>query len=300
MYAGQVLLLSRRATRRHFLFTPDEAGLVEQLFWYSLAWAARKYGIVVHAACLMSTHWHLVVTDTRGEYSRFLQRLDRMMALGIKALRGWPGEVFDKCQTSALELTCSEAVIKELGYTIANPTSSFAVRYSKDWPGVRTSVEDLGNRTVTASRPDFYFDPKNADWDESIELEIEMPECLLDEYRLELARARVTDRVRENEREAWQEAQKHGIGFMGPRRALRQPHTRRARSYETFGSRNPRFSAAGNVEVAVAVVKRNRKFDADYDEALARWQAGDRDVLFPFGTWWMRVHHGVRCHPPPS
>jgi hypothetical protein len=43
-----------------------------------------------------------------------------------------------------------------------------------------------------------------------------------------------------------------------------------------------------------------RKFEADYDRALARWTAGDRRVVFPYGTWWMRVHHGVRVAPRPS
>jgi hypothetical protein len=123
---------------------------------------------------------------------------------------------------------------------------------------------------------------------------------LEESYGAELARERIADRVRQNEHDAWERGRREGIPFMGPRRALRQEHTRRAKSYETFGSINPRFSAAGDEEVARATVERNRHFEESYDDALSRWQAGDRDAIFPFGTWWMRVHHGVRCHPPPS
>jgi hypothetical protein len=45
----------------------------------------------VHCATVMSTHEHLVVTDTRGELPRFLQELHRLLALGIKVLRKWEG-----------------------------------------------------------------------------------------------------------------------------------------------------------------------------------------------------------------
>ncbi len=37
----------------------------------------------------------------------------------------------------------------------------------------------------------------------------------------------------------------------------------------------------------------------DYKDALGRWVEGVRDVLFPAGTYWMRVHHGVECSAPP-
>ena len=80
---------------------------------------------------------------------------------------------------------------------------------------------------------------------------------------------------------------------------MRTPHMARARSYEVFGKVNPRFSAAGNAELARAKVAELQRFDADYDVALAGWEAGNRKVLFPYGTWWMRVHHKVRVRPPP-
>ena len=79
----------------------------------------------------------------------------------------------------------------------------------------------------------------------------------------------------------------------------RTPHTARARGYEVFGKLGPRFRAAGNVELAVAKVRELRQFDADYDTALARWTAGDRSAVFPWGTWWMKMHHQVRVRPPP-
>jgi len=77
------------------------------------------------------------------------------------------------------------------------------------------------------------------------------------------------------------------------------PHTKRARSYEVFGSLDPQFAAAGNRAAATEAVKRLRAFKAQYVRALAAWTAGDRNASFPQGTWWMRVCHGARCGPGP-
>ena len=86
---------------------------------------------------------------------------------------------------------------------------------------------------------------------------------------------------------------------MGARRVLRQAHTKRARSYEAFGSLNPQFAAAGYRGAAADAVRRLRAFNTQYDQALAAWTEGKRTVRFPVGTWWMRVCHGARCGPAP-
>jgi hypothetical protein len=234
--------------------TPDAQGVMEGIFWYSLGLALLRTGVKVCAACVMSTHYHLVIVDENARLPEFLHALNRNLALAVKAYRGWPAEVFDKCQASAIELVCPEAVIKEMGYTSANPTKSFA---------------------------------------------IELPAMLTDAMTAEEARGRIALREREVEREGWDDAQEKGHSFLGAERALRQPHTRRARSYEKFGSRNPRFSAGGNAEAAAAAIARNVAFDTAYDEALKHWCHGDRRrAVFPAGTWWMRVHHNARCRPP--
>lgn len=291
--------LSRRTTRRHFLLTPDEPRLVEQAYWYCLAVAAKTHGVLVHAACLMSTHSHEVVTDVRGELPRFLQTFHRLLALSTKALRGWPEEVFNKRSSGAHALLSPEAVVESIAYLVANPVEALAVRYAKDWPGAHTLPRDVGVRTIRVKRPAFYFDPDNPDWPDEIELRLEIPALLQENYGDELARTRITQRARDRERAAWRKAKRSGIPFLGAKRVLRLPHTKRAKSYEVFGSLNPQFAAAGDSRAAACTVRRIRLFNAQYDEALARWTAGNRKVLFPAGTWWMRVCHGARCRPPP-
>jgi len=269
------------------------------MIWAVSRRTTRRHFVLVHAGCLMSTHSHEVITDVRGELSLFLQTFRRHLAVCVKAIRGWPGEVFDKRSTGAHELLTPEATIESLAYLIANPVEAMAVRYAKDWPGAQTLPRNIGSRVVKVRRPTHYFDPDNPKWPEVIELRLQMPTALELDYGTELARERIAQRVKEREHRAWQESKRTGIPFLGHRRVLRQAHTKRASSDEAFGSLNPQFAAAGHREAATEAVKRLRAFNAQYDEALAAWTSGKRTVLFPRGTWWMRVHHGARCGPAP-
>jgi len=295
----QVWSIDRRTTRRYFLFRPDQRGEVENLFWYCLAICAAKNGIIVHAACLMCTHIHIVYTDVRGVQPNFKRDFHRLFANGLKALIGWPEEVFKAGSGGEHEPLDEHALIEDIGYVIANPVAAFAVRRAEDWPGAKTLPRDIGRRVVRAKFPGVYFDPNNPDWPPVVELRLEMPESLVAAFGMEGARRRIADVVKRIEREAVAKAKNKGISFGSAKRAMRVAHTVRARAYEVFGKINPRFRAAGNLALARAKVLELRRFHAMYDEALRRWSAGDRWVLFPHGTWWMRVHHGVRCHPPP-
>ena len=300
MIAGKIWAVDRRTTRRYFLFSPDSEGRIEDAFWYCLGVCAKKYGIEIHAALLMSTHPHLVYTDTRGLQPLFKREFHRLFAHCVKAIRGWPEEVFKPNSPGGEhEPLNEEALVESIGYLIGNPPTAFAVRYSKDWPGAKTLPQDIGTRVVRAKRPDVYFDPNNPDWPEWAEVRLVMPDSLVEKYGAEGARRRIADVVRRHEHKAFSEAKARGIAFKGARRVVRTPHTVRARSYEVFGKINPRISAAGDAELAAAKISQLRQFDADYDDTLARWTAGDRRAVFPHGTWWMRIHHGVRVRPPP-
>ncbi len=296
---GKTWALSRRTTRRYFLLNPDQAREIEQCYWYCLGVCAQRFGVIVHAGCLMSTHSHEVVTDVRGVLPRFVQEFHRLLALTTKALRGWPGEVFDKRSTGQHELLTPEATIEALAYLISNPVEASAVRYAKDWPGAHTLPHDIGTRVVKVRRPRHYFDQKNPDWPDVVTLRLEMPTALELDHGTELAHQRIAQRVKEREHRAWQASKRTGIAFIGARRVMQQRHTKRARSEEAFGSLNPQFAAAGHRGAATEAVRRLRAFNAQYDEALAAWTAGKRTMCFPVGTWWMRVHHGARCGPAP-
>lgn len=300
---GVTYLVTRRCTRRYFLFRPDADRTMEKAFWYCLAVVANKYGIVVHSVMLMSDHLHLVLTDVRGILPDFFEELHRILALVTKAHRGWPEEVFNKSQTSAVALLTPDVIVAKMAYVVANATLAGLVRFAEEWPGAMSRVRDIGARVVRAERPALWFDAESesVDWPDVVELPIVMPKAVLAVHgSIEAAQGAIADVVKELEREASAEAKKRGRPFMGAERAVKVKITERGSSWELFGARNPTFAAGGDPEVAHEAVERLHAFRTAYREALAKWCAGDRDVVFPAGTWWMRVHHRARCVPRPE
>ena len=58
--------------------------------------------------------------------------------------------------------------------------------------------------------------------------------------------------------------------------------------------------AAKSKWVRIERLRRNRLWLEAYEKAMRRFKAGERDVVFPYGTYKMRVYYGVLCEPPPG
>jgi REP element-mobilizing transposase RayT len=286
---GATYLLTRRVLRRHLLLRPDAA--ITNLLVYALAVSARRYGIQVHALCAMSTHLHLVVTDEHGVLPRFLQFFHRIVALGTKVLRAWEGPVWDHEATSAVRLTTREAVVQKIAYTLANPVAAGLVRHASEWPGAKVLASELGLGLLRAARPEAYFDASNPDWPEEATLEVSLPPAIgtaeADDFRREVA----AELARE---EAKAHAEMPRAAVLGADRAVRVSPYERATSFEALRALNPTFAVGhGNGDAWRRAAAAVRSFRATYRAALERWCAGVRSVLFPAGTWWMRVLHAV-------
>ncbi len=87
------------------------------------------------------------------------------------------------------------------------------------------------------------------------------------------------------------------LGVVGWRRVeAAHFNTMPAQGRELFG-KNPKF-AASTPERRAAAAERMEAFYAAYYDALRRFNAGDREVAFPAGTWLMVQRHNVRLAPP--
>lgn len=287
---GATYLLTRRVLRRHMLLRPDAA--ITRLIIYVLAVSAQRHGIRVHALCAMSTHIHLVVTDERGTLPQFLQLFHRIVALGTKVLLAWEGPVWDHEPTSVVRLMTREAVVEKIAYTLANPVAAGLVEAASAWPGAKVLVDEIGGGVLRAPRPGVYLDASNPSWPEEASLEITLPPAIgaaeADGFRREIASA--LEREEANARAAI-----GGEPVLGAEGATAVSPYERATSFEALRARNPTFAVghgAGEAwRRAVAVV---RGFRAAYRVALEQWRAGVRDVVFPRGTWLMRVFHAAR------
>jgi hypothetical protein len=148
-------------------------------------------------------------------------------------------------------------------------------------------------------RPEGFFrdEESGGAWPKTATLRFSRPpgfEELTDE---ELA-ARIRDAIEAKEAGYRAQAQREGRRFVGRRAVLRTsryayPQSRR----QPFGLVP---TIAGRTGPRIEAIERLRTFRAEHADALAAYRAGDHDVVFPYGTWKMRVYYGARCRPPPA
>jgi REP element-mobilizing transposase RayT len=289
---GDTVMITRRTLRRHHLFRPDSA--IRQLYLYTLGLCAKPFGILVHAVTLMSTHEHLIVTDTQGRFPDFLRRLHRLVSLGTKVLRKWEGPTWDHEQTSVVRLLTEQAIVEKLAYVMANPVQAGLVRHARDWPGITVLPQELGRRTWTLKRPDVYFRADNPQWPDTVRLTLTLPPALAERYSAQKVRAAVGEELARQERRAHTEVNKRGWRVLGADRVRRLSPYRRATSFELLRDRNPTFAVGrGQRKAFFQAVAQLRAFRQAYRQALEQWRAGLRSVVFPQGTWCMCRVHGV-------
>lgn len=280
-------MLTRRTVLRHFLLLPDQE--MKELIEYSLAVAAKLYEMDVHAFCAMSTHIHVVLTDRHGRLSLFMAYFHRLVAMGTQKLRNWEGSVWDSRHASAVELLTRDAIVEKIAYVLANPVAAGAVFAPDDWPGAKTRVDDIGQTVLRTTRPNVHFDPTK--WREVSELPIELPpmvtEAKAQAFREDVAKALAHE-------VAIAQAMIAPESVLGAERAATISHETRAKTPAPESKLNPTFAAGrGHGDIAAMAARAVKTFRAVYRAALKRWCAGERDVAFPPGTWWMRVFHAV-------
>ncbi|WP_437736786.1 hypothetical protein [Sorangium sp. So ce1335] len=154
-------------------------------------------------------------------------------------------------------------------------------------------VDEIGSGTLRAERPGTYFNPKNPQWPESAALPISLPPSVqtsdADEFRREVARI-----LKQHEDQARANARRKKRDFLGAARAREVSPYERATSIEPLRELNPTFAVGrGRTEAHKHAIAALRAFRAAYRQSLEHWRAGVRSAVFPAGTWWMRVFHGV-------
>jgi putative transposase len=290
---GMTVMITRRTLRRTHLLRPDSE--LNNLYLYLLALLSQRFGVRVHAAVLMSTHEHLIVTDVRGELPRFLQELHRLLALGIKILRKWEGAVWDHEKTSIVELRTTAAIIEKIAYVIANPVAAGLIRRAHHWPGVTVRPEHLGRRCYTANRPDFYFDSDNPQWPSTTTLELTMPELAMRDADVRDAVAAEVEHLEHTARET---VCARSGKYLDANSIRRLSPYERAKSFEPSRERNPTFAVGrGQRDAFFHAVAVYREFRQAYLRAMNLWRGFSRDVLFPHGTWLMRDLHRAATTP---
>lgn len=286
--AGATYLVTRRCSERRLFLRPSEQ--VNAIFRYVLAIAAERYGVEVHAYCVLSNHFHLVVTDPQARLPDFHRYLDGLVARATNAALGRWESFWDPKSYSAVRLEDAATIFEKLVYVLVNPVAAGLVRRGSEWPGLWSGPELIGGEAAEVARPEKFFRKKGV-LPAVARLRLQRPPGFeSDEAFVE----RLKRRVREEEDAAAARHRKEGRSFLTAARALAQRPTSRPAQGEPRRRLNPRI-ACRDPEARIGALERLRAFVRAYREALAAWREGVRDALFPEGTWLMRVRHSARC-----
>jgi putative transposase len=302
---GRVCFVTAQAVRRMFLFLPRRD--VVLVFEYLLAVAAREFGVHVHEVLCMSNHFHVLLTDVLGQLPDFMHYFDSLLARSLNACRGTSGTVFEKEYGLVVE-TDEDKIIEHAVYTLANPCADHLVRRSRQWPGFSTRHLEYG-QTVTIKRPKVGLwkeDPmpkkrsspqrpaKSSRLPDEIEFKLVRPPVCMELQDAQL-REVIRQRLDERELHLIEARCRAGKDVLGIRRVLSREWHDSPREPEELFATKPRAAGSRWAEE----LQRIREFVLAHARARARFLAGNRDVVWPAGTWLMRVRHGVPCETSP-
>ena len=123
---GTTYLVTRRTVQRTFLLRPSPQ--LNQAFLYCLSYAAERYGIDVHAFCVMSNQVHLIITDPGGTLPQFMHWLNLFFAKCVNVPFGRWEWVWTAGSYSAVVLLGEQTILEKIVYTLVNPVSAGLVR----------------------------------------------------------------------------------------------------------------------------------------------------------------------------
>ena len=289
---GQSVMVQRRTVHRMFLLLPTPQ--TRMILAYCLGYVQQKYSVQLHEFIFLSNHYHLVLTDPLGELPAFMRDLNSLIARSLNASYGRWESLWSSDPYCAPSLCEGEDTFAKCIYTLCNASDAGLVRYSKEYEGLSSWGLDYGE-PVKHRRPEAFFSEMMPD---EVSIMLTRPEHVRPELSDRVLRDELRRAVRDQEGRNARRIRGAGGAFLGMRRVLRQRIT------DTPSSRAPRRGirprVAGKSRWArVEALQRDAKFRSEYRAARLEFCAGDRDVVFPHGTYQLRVELGVRCRPPP-
>lgn len=291
---GDLIHISRRTNERKFFLKITKKSI--QILEYCLAAAAAKHKIIIHNYCFMTNHYHLLITDLEGRYPAFLADLNRNIAKCLNVTYEHLDSIWDSRGPTVVRLSDSPANISRvMEYIYLNPCKAKLVKRQRHYPGVNSVPGDLRGKSRRISRPKVYF-AKDGKMPKSVRLKVQMPSAIFKVMDKKSYISHLKQRVQAGEDKVIAEVGENG--FMGKSKLRHLDHLDSPRTRPTFGKLIPRVSASTHAELVKQKTK-YKHFCDSYGEAFQRWQRGERDVEFPYGTYQMQHIHKVRVAEKP-
>lgn len=255
--------------------------------------AAHRFGLQIHAFCVMSNHVHLVVTDPEARLPAFVQYLGSLAARSLNAILGRWESFWAPGSYSAVALVTPRDVVEKVAYVLANPVAAGLVRRGRDWPGLWSAPERIGACPLAFDRPGRFFRtagrmPARASLPLAVPPSFASAEAFHRALGKALARAEAV---------AVSSRASTGLGFLGADRVVAQRPTARATVGEPRRGIAPRVACRDKWK-RIEVLARLAAFLRDYRRAWSAWKRRAKGVVFPAGTYLVRVTYGVPCARP--
>ena len=296
---GTTYLFVRRCLERRRLLHFDRQS--RQIWRFCLALALERHGLQVHAVCVLQDQHLLVISDPLGRLSAFAQELHANLARALNRMRRRCQSLWAPGSFSATPLVGAEAVLEAMVQVMTAPVEEGLVEQRLLWPGVCSQPEDLGWR-FEARRPfHFFSDPllQAVKWGrhpsqvpEVVPYTLSRPPQLAHLSTAEL-RARLRERVDGAVTRIRERRRQQGLGYVGAWALRRVDPDTSAPGLTLREIRRDPWKAREQRRAS-------REFWRRHREARLAFQAGDREVLFPAGTWAAVRVYGARVEPPPD
>jgi putative transposase len=295
IFPGKSYLVSRRCTQRQFLLKPSP--IVNLIVLFCMAYAALKTGILIHAYCVMSNHWHVVVTDPQGRLPEFVEWVHKYVAKCLNLLWGRCENVWSSEKPSYVELIDPIDILDKILYVLLNPVASHLVARSRQWPGLISSPQDYLRLARKVERPGIFFRSRGS-IPESVNLQMTVPPSFQNIAVKDFVRL-VSELLKKQENNQLRKLSQTKTRVAGRERVLAQSHLATPESSAPHNTLNPRV-AGRNKWKRLESVRRIKSFIRAYREAREKKISGDHEALFPAGTYWLKRFGGVSCHSEPS
>ncbi len=316
LYPSTTVFASVRCVYRSYRLVPTK--VVRQVVDFCFAVVStryrNRYGMEFYEYEFLSTHYHLLANNASGCITDFLQDLNSLIARELNAVRGTSGAFFDR-QPGIQTVLGDEKVFKHCVYTLANAVAAGLVHKTAHWKGSNSLRFEYGKEYVVSKPPVGLWSKKlqhknrpasrrsgraafagRSRLPETAVLKLDRPPIMPELSDTEL-RARIRGALElEEALVAEKRAGKPVLGMD----AVRKIHwsTVPRQGEELFGL-NPTLSTETD-EQRLAMKVLRVEFLHEHETALQRWNAGERNVVFPAGTVRMRLRHKVKTEPIPA
>jgi REP element-mobilizing transposase RayT len=297
---GSTSLITRRCTERKFFLRPDKK--VNKIILYCLGYGSCRYNVDIHAFCFLSNHYHLITTDPYCNMPFFMTWVNAFIAKHLNMILERKGHFWAPGSYSMAKIghpdyhVSPEDVKDKLVYVYTNPVSAGLVKHYKDWPGVISTPKQMGGEPIEIERPNIFFD-ENGSMPEKVKFQLKIPDCFKNLKRKEVIRL-LNEEIHKEEDKIQKEFREKGKTFLGREKVLIQSPFKTPKTPEKKKQINPRLICKDKWYRIFILALINTFFEK-YKKALKKVKEGDKNVVFPYGTYKMRVFFRFECEENP-